>query len=108
MIREISPKTSKVGDGIKGGMMCEGFERLMIKLENLTDEYGICLESYERDCDKIHSCLREILGLMEMQAIEYYYLHARPWDEVARMMNISTSYVFKLHRRALDKLDSFL
>lgn len=106
LLREVVPKVSKTSDEFRGTGGHRGLDDVIIRLDDLCEEYGRCLELYARECDKIQACLRDKLSLMEMQAIEYYYLHAKTWSEVASMMNVSISYVFKLHRRALGKLGS--
>lgn len=56
--------------------------------------------------------LSEMLELMENEderiLLELRYLCYKPWEEIAFKMNICCSYVYKLHRKALENFETVM
>lgn len=68
-----------------------------------------------RDIDKLVDLKQEIVNVLKQLddfqlrlLLELRYLCFQSWDEIAASMNVTTSWVFKLHRNALRAVEEIL
>lgn len=47
----------------------------------------------------------EPLSKVEIRILRLRYLDARPWEEIAELVNYSRAQVFRIHDRAIEKLE---
>lgn len=103
--KDVVPRVSKTDELMVAGGERSGLDGLLEKVESCVEKYDALLREYVGLCDKI-SANTLILDSLEKQIIELYYIHAKRWVEVSKILHISESWMYKLHRRALTKLDS--
>ena len=69
-------------------------------------------EPYSSRCyDEMQNRLKMILGQLpnrEEKIIRYHYFHQVPFDEIAKLLNITKSRVSQLHKRALEQIRAAL
>lgn len=76
----------------------------LIKKEKLEEKYDKLLIHYLTQKEHLEKEIDDKLEGKEARVLKKYYLFGQTWSEVADSMEISMSWVFKLHRTALIKL----
>ncbi len=84
-------------------------------LENSVIKLCMAEQELDRQIDRFVDTKREIENLLaymedidERTLLEWRYLCMKPWPDIAFAMHYSTSYLYQLHRRALESFETIL
>lgn len=87
----------------KGGAFSFVLEGIL-KREKIEEKYEERLRWFLREKERLEKLISERLGENEAAVLREYYLRGRTWREVSEGLEVSESWMFKLHRRAFRTL----
>jgi DNA-directed RNA polymerase specialized sigma subunit len=93
---------------VQGGMGGSPLEIAVMKVLDVKKQLGEMIDSFRLLQTEIKETINAVEGYELRQLLELRYLCFNDWDDIAKKMRFSVSYVLKLHRLALRKLDSIL
>lgn len=87
----------------KGGAFSFVLEGIL-KRDEIKEKYGETLKTYFTQKETLEKVISERLGENEAAVLREYYLRGKSWREVSEALELSESWMFKLHRRAFETL----
>lgn len=96
------------GVGNRNSGLNSGLLGAFVKREEMEEEYGALLEWFLSEKEALDRVLTEKVGKKEADVMREYYLRGRAWKEVSEVLELSESWMFKLHKKALKTLKESL
>lgn len=98
------PSTSLL-DGVEkcNGGAKKGVLEALIKRSELEEKYDERLRWFLVEKERLENMLARV-GENEAAVVREYYLRGRTWREVSEVLELSESWMFKLHKRAFKTL----
>lgn len=87
----------------KGGAFSFVLEGIL-KRDEVKEKYKGNLKAFLEQKERLETVISERLGENEAAVLREYYLRGRTWREVSEGLEVSESWMFKLHRRAFRTL----
>lgn len=83
-------------------------ETAIIKVITAEEEINKMIDNFVDLKAKLHSMIQKLDGHESRMVLEYRYLCFNNWEEISIKMQYKTSYIYKMHGRALRKFDKLL
>lgn len=101
-MREIQPSiSSKMSGGPRGSQIGRPTEESAVNLLSLEELMRQVIEEHNQLAGEIcHACLK--LDSIQRQVIILRYIEGRSWEDIARHIHYSTSWVMEQHKIAVN------
>ena len=83
----------------------EEVNRVQDKLLNLGEEYIIKMEHIYKERLELEKCISKLDEGMERIIMRYRYIDLFKWEIIMKKVGYEKSQVYRIHNRALDKLE---
>ena len=80
-------------------------EDVIVKIINLQDEINADIDELVDIKAEVMSVIKSIDNLEYQTLLELRYLCFKPWEQIAIELGYSINNVFKMHRKAIEKLE---
>ncbi len=109
-LRELSVriKPAFIGERIMVTRDKSSMENSIIKVVMAEDEINKMIDKYVNLKAEISKNIQQLDSFESRILLELRYLGFNSWDEIAVKMNYQTSYIYKLHCRALQELEKIM
>lgn len=96
--------TSVLSDMPKSPKQKNSFEETILKIIHLQEEINQEIDALVDLKLDIHNLIGSLEDEEEQTVLEKRYLNFMPWEQIAVTLNYSLPYCYKVHSRALNKI----
>lgn len=109
-LRSLAYKVTSVirGDKVSESQPKSVMENAVIKIVMAENAINEAIDELIDTKTEISEMVKSIYNDDERILLELRYICFNTWEQITAKMNISSSYAFQLHRRALDSMDRLL
>ncbi len=109
-MEEMANKATSINSDLPGSPTRDNTsrERILAKVNDLKNEVNTLIKNLDELKEDINDKIWNLSRTEYIEVLSYRYIQNMNWDEIAKAINLSAGYTFKLHAQALKEMDQIL
>lgn len=106
-LQELTRRVTTIVNGVPSGKPCDNsaMEQATLKVQEQIELMAEDIKYFLSALDKISRAINEVADEDERAVLEYRYLAFQTWKHVSVSMGLSLQHVYRLHNKALEKIN---